>query len=94
MNSIIPGDVQDRCYICGRRGKMEVHHMLHGSMRSNAERCGLKVHLCRQCHANLHDHGAHDAELEEIAQAEFEKNHTRAQWMWIFGKNYRKEERE
>ena len=90
MNSIIPGDVQDRCYICGRRGKTEVHHMIHGSRRKIADKYGLTVHLCRSCHRALHDHNLHDFDLEALAQQEFEKTHTRAEWMKIFGKNYRR----
>ena len=92
MNSIIPGDVQDRCYICGHRGNTEVHHMMHGSRRAMAEQYGLKVHLCRRCHAALHDAGQYERDLETLAQETFERDHTRAEWMRIFGKNYREDE--
>lgn len=80
MNGIIPGDIPGRCFLCGRRGATEVHHMMHGSRRAMAEQYGLKVHLCRRCHAALHDAGQYD------------RDHTRAEWMRIFGKNYREDE--
>ena len=78
MNSIIARDRKDRCYICGRWGRMEEHHLMHGTAnRRNAEHYGLKVHLCHLCHKELHDHRMHDLELEQVAQRTFE-----------FGKNY------
>ena len=92
MNSIIPGDAQDRCYICGHRGNTEVHHMMHGSRRKMADKYGLTVHLCTRCHMDLHDHGDHDRDLEETAQEAFEKRYGHDEWMRIFGKNYRREE--
>ena len=92
MNGIIPGDIPGRCFLCGRRGATEVHHMMHGSRRAMAEQYGLKVHLCRRCHAALHDAGQYDRDLETLAQETFERDHTRAEWMRIFGKNYREDE--
>ena len=65
--------------------------MLHGIRRAAADRYGLMVHLCHECHMRLHDKGEHDRELEELGQIEFEKTHTHAEWMRIFGKNYRRD---
>ena len=90
MKSIIPGDDPEHCFICGRYGPAHVHHCLHGSRRAAADKYGLTVHLCSRCHMELHDHGAHDADLEEIAQAAFEEQHTHAEFMKIFGKNFRR----
>ena len=87
---MIPGDERGRCFICQRYTDTEVHHMLHGSRRKAADKCGLTVNLCHMCHMKLHDRGDHDRELQELAQAEFEKTHTHAEWMEIFGKNYRR----
>lgn len=86
--SIIPHDDPGRCYVCHRTGPTEVHHMIHGANRPNADRFGLVVHLCPYCHRNVHSHGSFDAELKGIAQQEFEKTHTREQFMKIFGRNY------
>lgn len=52
------------------------------------ERRGHTEWLCRECHSALHDKGKYDRELEEIAQKEFEKSHSRAEFMRVFWKNY------
>ena len=89
MNSIIPNNLSGVCYICGRWCRTEEHHMIHGTAnRRNAEHYGLKVYLCPHCHHELHDHGAHDRDLQEIAQREFEKHWGRKEWMKVFEKNY------
>ena len=51
MQSIIDGNRKDRCYICGRYGSMQEHHMMHGTAnRRNAEHYGLKVYLWKWGH--------------------------------------------
>ena len=87
---MIEGDERGRCFICRRYTATEVHHMLHGTRRKAADQYGLTVNLCHMCHMKLHDRGEYDRELQELAQAEFEKTHTHAEWMEIFGKNYRR----
>ena len=86
--SIIPGDQDDTFYICGRQGRTEAHHCLHGSRRAAADRYGLTVHLCHRCHMMLHDTGRYDRELEQLAQKSFEKQISHEEWMRIFGKDY------
>ena len=67
---------------------MQLHHCLHGSRREAADAYGLTVHLCPVCHTLLHDHGINDLFLEQTAQAAFEREHGREEWMKIFGKSY------
>ena len=95
MKSIIPDDREDRCYLCGRyiHGG-HVHHMLHGVRRKTADRYGLTVHLCHRCHIDLHDHGVMDAELQELAQNVFEDRYGHAEFMQVFGKNFRRMDNE
>ena len=88
MESIIPGTEKGVCYICQRYCHTDLHHCLHGIRRKDADRLGLTVWLCRDCHSALHDKGKYDRELEEIAQAEYEKHHSHSDWMKIFQKNY------
>lgn len=85
---MVKGDRDDRCFICGRFGAMELHHMLHGTRRAKADKYGLTCHLCRECHQALHDKGLHDRELEALAQAEFEELHGHDIYMKEFGKSY------
>lgn len=90
--SIIPGDRDDICFICQRYQPLDVHHCLHGSYRKAADEYGLTVHLCRDCHRELHDKGTFDKELEEIAQITFERIYGKAEFMRIFGKSFKSKE--
>ena len=76
------------CHICGISQGIQMHHMLHGSMRANADKYGLVVPLCYQCHMLLHDTGFFDKELQREAQRIFERDHTREEFIKTFGKSY------
>lgn len=91
MKTIIPCDSDERCYICGSHRNLQVHHCLHGSRRKAADRYGLTVHLCVDCHMALHDLGEHDRELEAIAQKAFEAQYGHEEFMRVFGKNYKED---
>ena len=91
MQSIIDGNRKDRCYICGRYGSMQEHHMMHGTAnRRNAEHYGLKVYLCPRCHHRVHCEpgGELDLELKKLAQTGFERKRGHKEWMKVFQKNY------
>jgi len=78
MDSIIPGDQEGVCFICGSHDRVESHHIFGASDRPVSEHYGLKVHLC-----NWHHHsqvGAHGRDgkslqryLHELGQQEIEK---------------------
>lgn len=57
--SILADDSLDRCFVCGRYGRMEEHHLFGGSCRRKSDSLGLVVHLCRYCHAEVHDSKDH-----------------------------------
>ena len=87
------------CYLCVRmngdyRQKYtEEHHILYGSGRRElSEAAGLKVYLCPDHHRNgqqaVHNNREIRERLWEIAQLEYEVDHTREEWMRIAGKNY------
>lgn len=60
----------DVCFLCGRRGNVQCHHVMHGSAnRKLAEQDGLMVNLCFSCHHILHDTGRGDKELMKVAEA-------------------------
>lgn len=89
VKSIIPGDRDDRCYLCHRQGvPLARHHCLHGSRRKFADKYGLTVHLCVKCHMLLHDTGEHDRELEALGQAAFETLYGHKEFMRQSGKSY------
>ena len=78
MKTIIESDRDDRCFLCGRGGRMEVHHMIHGTAgRKMADANGLTVHLCMNCHRQLHDKGTGDRELQRLAQETWERRYVR-----------------
>ena len=79
---------QLECYLCGRTGTLHKHHCLHGSRRKKADKYGLIVYLCPECHMKLHDHGIGDRYLQQIAQAHFESKYGHERYMDEFGKNY------
>lgn len=80
------------CYLCGRTFSLERHHIFAGvGRRSLSEKYGLWVWLCHNCHTGT-DGAQYDKEkglmLKRDAQFEFERAHTHAEWMKVFGKNY------
>ena len=91
MKSIIQED-NGVCFICKKRGYTEEHHCLGGANRKHSEKYGLKVYLCKGCHTlnKTAVHNDYDTMcwLRKIAQKEFEKTHTREEFMRIFGRNY------
>ena len=87
------------CYLCARlngdyREKYtEEHHILFAAgRRQQAEREGIKVDLCLYHHRIGRQAVHNNQEMREllcrIAQAEYEKTHTRGEWLQIAGKNY------
>ena len=57
VKSVLDDDELDICYLCGRGGPLDVHHIFGGPCRKASTRRGLVVHICRQCHSELHDKG-------------------------------------
>lgn len=89
MNSILQSERS--CYICKSTQNLEMHHIFPGPNRNASEEYGLKVWLCHAHHYALHNapNGYKLRKyLQEEAQKEFEKTHTRKEFMEIFHKNY------
>lgn len=79
------------CYLCHRIGNVEVHHCIHGTAnRRLAEKDGLMVNLCPDCHRRLHDKGEGDDFLKRTAQAEWiiYNRATTGEWIARYGKNF------
>lgn len=91
MNSIVQGRKQ--CYVCGTEQCLHMHHIFYGmANRRLSDRYGLTVWLCGM-HHNLSNEGVHfnkdlDLQIKQVGQRAFERNHTREEFMQIFGKNY------
>ena len=88
MKSIMQTNVNE-CFFCGDTRHLNTHHVINGTgNRENSERYGLKVTLCAKHHDMVHRDQRLDLSLKKYAQKEFEKNHSREEWMQIFHKNY------
>lgn len=88
-----------RCYLCMKlKGDTRLHQVTHehhifgGSNRGRSEAEGLKVYLCLQHHIDgpeaVHNNKKHMRILQQDGQREFEKTHSREEFMQIFGRNY------
>lgn len=79
MKSVIT-DETDRCFICGDYATQE-HHLIFGtSGRKFAEKYGLKVPICANCHtmnysvnARIHDNVMAEILSKRFGQAIFER---------------------
>ena len=79
------------CYVTGRTD-VELHHILYGKNRRNADKYGLTVWLVAEYHRGRY--GVHngntalDAQLKQLAQREFERVYGHDEWMRVFERNY------
>lgn len=91
MKSVIQTEKQ--CFICRTTRLLEEHHCFGGNPnRKNSEKYGLKVWLCQEHHQD-HKNGVHHNkelmnQIHSIGQEAFEINHSREEFVQIFGRNY------
>lgn len=93
MKSILQG--RKECYITRSREELEEHHIYYGAtgLREISERNGFKVWLARPLHTGYLTgiHGGNhslDLRLKEDCQREYEKTHTREEFVQIIGMSY------
>lgn len=91
--SLLQGDIPEeeaRCYVCGK-SNCDFHHLLSKTEKRFAEHIGAWVWLCRSHHSCIHDTSAGQKmwkRWKAQAQAEYEKTHTREEWMKGAHRNY------
>lgn len=81
----------DKCYFCGRP-RQAVHEVYFGKNRQISIKNGFCVGLCNE-HHNTSNNSVHfnremDLELKRLYQEEYERNHTRSEFMALIGKSY------
>ena len=88
-----------RCYLClmlqgdgSVKPVLHTHHIFGGSRRKKSEAEGLKVYLCPEHHMTVHKDSSLMRYLQVTGQTEYERTHSREQWMQLMGKNYLIEE--
>lgn len=89
--SIIQDDDENICYLCGRYGITEVHHIFGGPVRQTCDRRRLTVSLCPGCHEHLHSSSGYDVKdyLHKVGQRVYEdKIGSRQQFIDEFIRSY------
>jgi len=92
LNSII--SKEPKCFFCGSRGKLEIHHVFGGSLRNKSTKYGLYVFLCPKCHRELHfgkESRKMADELKSVAQSKLKTKFPKINLIKEFGGDYRKE---
>ena len=93
MKSIIQENKE--CWFCKTQSGLHLHHVYGGTAnRKISDENGFVVYLC-EFHHNLGDYGVHgkygskhNMELKRACQREYEKTHTRDEFIKLIGKSY------
>lgn len=90
MNSIL----QDKkeCFITHRTYGLHKHHIYGGANRRISEENGFYIWLVPELH-NMSNKGIHfnkdfDLRIKQLCQREYEKTHSRDEFMQLIGRNY------
>ena len=79
------------CMLCGRPA-VHRHHVFFGTAnRKQSERYGMVAWLCRECHQGqkgVHNNRQADLSLKREFQTIFEQNHSKDEFIRLFGKNF------
>lgn len=90
--SIIEQEPVRGCFVCGRSGYLERHHIFGGANRRWSEKYGLTVHLCYQHHRDskegVHSNAQLMEELHQLGQQVFEQTYPEMRFKDIFKINY------
>lgn len=94
------GETMDDCFLCGRYGPVEMHHIFGGPYRKKSTKYGLVIPLCHFCHNEPPNGVHHNRETARLVKqygqrvAMAENGWTIPQFIAEFGKNYLEEEEE
>ena len=83
---------EKECYVTGRTKGLHKHHIYGGPNRQISEKNGFYIWLIPTFH-NLSDKGIHfdkafDLNVKRACQREYEKTHSREEFMKLIGRNY------
>lgn len=96
MKSIIQN--KKECFVCKATYNLHLHHIFFGTAnRKISDKNGFTVYLCQYHHEGTF--GVHGKEgnklnlyLKRICQKEYEKDHTREEFIRLIGQSYIEEE--
>lgn len=87
IKSIMTDDYE-HCFVCGKEAQ-QWHHVMNKADKKKSEKYGLLIPVCAKCHSRIHDTDEElNKQIKKIAQADFMKEYTFADWLRIFGKSY------
>lgn len=97
--SILQSKADKHCFLCQLLQQdysekyVHTHHVFYGTAnREHSEEYGLTVNLCVSHHElgkdAVHANKTNDLLLKRIAQQKFEQNHTRQEFIQIFGRSW------
>lgn len=86
---------EKRCYVCGEKNNLHLHHIIFGKNRKKADEDGLVVYLCYNHHEGtngVHGKNGHelDLKLKKIAEQKWLEYYDKTidDFISRYGKNY------
>ena len=77
------------CYVCGRSGSLEKHHIIHGhGKRKACETRESLVDICYNCHKLVHDTEKSDLDIDlklQLQDIYFQKGYSEEQVRKLMG---------
>ncbi len=86
--SIIYDDLT-KCAECGSIYNISINEVFEGAKRGVSMRYGLTVPFCEECHRRFHNDRSFASTYKKLFQDEFEKTHTREEFIDIAHRNYK-----
>lgn len=85
--SIIYPDLK-KCAYCGYNRSIELNEVFEGKNRQASMLNGFIVPLCHNCHTMFHNNREFSLYYKKMFQKEYEKSHTREDFIKLIGRNY------
>lgn len=75
------------CYVCGKK-KDHIHEIFKGANRKASIKNGFCIPICLECHIKTENDIDFLRRFQIECQKEFEKSHTREEFLKLTGRNY------
>ena len=75
------------CFICNKT-PADIHEIYSGGNRKMSMKNGFCIPLCREHHQFATLDSLFNLRLKQLCQSEYEKTHTREEFIKLVGKNY------
>ena len=84
----IIGLEKEKCSYCGSYRSIEVNEVFEGKNRQVSIKNGFCISLCYECHEKFHNDREFNLYYKRLFQKEFEKTHSREEFIKLIGRNY------